>query len=100
VLARHLSDERRRPGTVRLLVDGRDQSQLAQRRTQGVRSGDDPAIAASSLYGSPPRASEQGVYDKAFKELLAEGRIVVDGIGSRRAKFYALSPSEQAGNPD
>jgi hypothetical protein len=99
VLARHLSDERRRPGTVRLLVDGRDQSQLAQRRTQGVRSGDDPAIAASSLYGrSPPRASEQGVHDKAFKELLAEGRIVVDRIGSRRVKFYALPPSQRAGN--
>jgi hypothetical protein len=47
-----------------------------------------------------PRASEHAVYDKAFKHLLAEGRIVVDGIGSRRAKFYALPPSEQAGNQD
>jgi hypothetical protein len=45
-----------------------------------------------------PRASEHGVYEKAFRELLAEGSIVVDGIGSRRAKFYALPPSEQAGH--
>jgi hypothetical protein len=45
-----------------------------------------------------PRASEHGVYDKAFKELLAEGRIVVDRIGSRRVKFYALPPSQRACN--
>jgi hypothetical protein len=45
-----------------------------------------------------PRASEHGVYDKAFRELLAEGRIVVDRIGSRRVKFYALPSSQQAGN--
>jgi hypothetical protein len=45
-----------------------------------------------------PRASEHGVYEKAFRELLAQERIVVDRIGLRRAKFYALPPSEQAAN--
>jgi hypothetical protein len=45
-----------------------------------------------------PRASEHAVYDKAFKELLAEGRIVFDRIGFRRAKFYASPASEQSGN--
>lgn len=40
-----------------------------------------------------PRASEHAAYEKAFKELIAEGRILLDRTGIFRRKYYALQLS-------
>jgi hypothetical protein len=43
-----------------------------------------------------PRASEYAAYEKAFRELIAEGRILLDGTGIFRRKYYALQLSREA----
>jgi len=44
-----------------------------------------------SIYDLAPRASEYAAYEKAFQALLTDGRIVSDGYGLRRRRFYSLA---------